>query len=79
MKTISVGDFKSRFSQVLEWIQKGEEVVISYGRKKKEVAVLVDIRKYQKPNKRKLGQLDGKASARFAPDFKMTDEELLAP
>lgn len=44
MKVISVSEFKSRFSQILEWIKNGEEVVISYGRKKKEVAVLVDIR-----------------------------------
>lgn len=77
MKTVSVGEFKSKFALVLEWIKNGEEVIISYGRKKKEVAVLMDIAKYNKPGKRKLGLLKGKATARFADTFKMSTEEFL--
>lgn len=77
MKSISVGEFKSKFSLVLEWIKSGEEVTISYGRKKKAVAVLMGIEKYKKPAKRKLGILEGKAKVAFADDFKMTTEEFL--
>jgi len=77
MKTISVGEFKSRFSQILEWIQKGEEVVVSYGRKKEEVAVLIDIKKFRKPKKRKLGPLEGKGSFKIHKDFEMSTQELL--
>lgn len=77
MKTISVGEFKSKFSQILDWIRKGEEVVVSYGRKKEEVAVLVDIRKYKKPKRRKLGPLEGKGTFKIHNDFEMSSDELL--
>ena len=77
MKTISVGEFKSKFSQILDWIRKGEEVVVSYGRKKEEVAVLVDIRKFRKPRRRKLGPLEGKGSFKIHDDFEMSSNELL--
>ena len=77
MKTISVGEFKSKFSMILDWIRKGEEVVVSYGRKKEEVAVLVDIKKYKKSQKRKLGILEGKGSFKIHKNFEMTTEELL--
>lgn len=62
---------------ILEWIKNGEEVVISYGRKKKEVAVIIDINKFRKPKKRKLGILQGKATAKFKGDFKISTEEFL--
>ncbi len=77
MKTISVGEFKSKFAQILEWIQKGESVIVSYGRKKEEVAVLVDIKNYRKPKKRKLGTLQGKGNFKIHKDFEMSAEELL--
>ncbi len=77
MKIISVGEFKSKFSLILEWIKDGEDVIISYGRKKKEVAVIVDINKFRKPKKRKLGILEGVAKARFKKDFKISTEDFL--
>jgi antitoxin (DNA-binding transcriptional repressor) of toxin-antitoxin stability system len=77
MKTISVGEFKTKFAQILQWIQKGEGVVVSYGRKKQKVAVLVDIKKFRKPKKRKLGTLEGKGNFKIHKDFEMTAEELL--
>ena len=77
MKTISVGEFKSKFSQILDWIRKGEEVVVSYGRKKEEVAVLIDIKKFRKPRRRKLGPLEGKGTFKIHDDFEMSTKELL--
>jgi antitoxin (DNA-binding transcriptional repressor) of toxin-antitoxin stability system len=77
MKTISVGEFKSKFSQILDWIRRGEEVVVAYGRKKEEVAVLVDIRKFRKPRRRKLGPLEGKGSFKIHDNFEMSANELL--
>ena len=75
MKVITVGEFKARLSQIIERILKGEEYVISYGRKKKKIFKVVPY-KEEKP-KRKLGSLEGKATATFSKDWKMTTEEFL--
>jgi antitoxin (DNA-binding transcriptional repressor) of toxin-antitoxin stability system len=77
MKIISVGEFKSKFSQILDWIQNGEEVIVSYGRKKEEVAVLIDIKKHRKSARRKFGILEGKSSFKIHKGFEMTDEDVL--
>lgn len=77
MTTLTVGSLKSRFSEVLSQIEQGREFAVSYGRKKKKVAVIIPFEKYQKTNVRRLGLLNGKLAYRFLPDFKMTDSELL--
>ncbi len=41
MTTISVGEIKPRFSDVIRQIRKGREFVISFGRKKEKVAMLI--------------------------------------
>lgn len=78
MKSLSVGEFKAQFSEVLELIQKGESVGVLYGKSKRPVAKLVPMNgsKPQK-KKRKLGIWEGKVKFVFADNFKMTDEELL--
>jgi antitoxin (DNA-binding transcriptional repressor) of toxin-antitoxin stability system len=77
MKTLNVGVLKSRFSEVLEHIKKGEEIVISFGKKKEKIAVIIPFKDYQK-GKRKLGLLQGKAKCSIGTDFEMTEEELLS-
>jgi prevent-host-death family protein len=77
MKTMQVGELKAHFSEVLEEVKKGNEIGISYGRKKETVAVLVPFDQYQNKKKRKLGVLRGKGSVVIKDDFKMTDEEFL--
>ncbi len=77
MKTFQVGELKSKFSQVLEYLKNGEEVTISFGKKKEKVAVIVPYAKYKKSIKRKLGILKNKASFEIHADFTITDEELL--
>jgi prevent-host-death family protein len=76
---LQVADFKANFSAVLDRVRDGDEIVLSYGRKKEKVAVLVPYEKYRKKRdkkfKRKAGTLEGKGEVIFMPDFKITDEE----
>ncbi len=76
MKTMSVGEFKTHFSDVLKRVLAGEEIGISYGKRKEIVARLVpkaDIKK----SRRKIGILEGKGKVKFGAAFKMTEEEFL--
>jgi hypothetical protein len=76
MKVITVGEFKSRMAFFIERILKGEEFIVSYGRKKNKIFKVSPI-KEEKPFKRKLGVLEGKATATFSEDWEMSEEELL--
>jgi antitoxin (DNA-binding transcriptional repressor) of toxin-antitoxin stability system len=75
MKTMSVGEFKTHFSEVIEQVKGGEEIAVTYGKKKEVVAYFIKD-KPQKPG-RKLGILEGKVEVIFKPDFEMTTEEFL--
>lgn len=75
MKTFAVGDFKTHFSEMIERVRSGEEIIISYGKKKENVAVLIPYAAY-KTKKIRLGLLQDK-SFKIHADFKMTEEELL--
>jgi prevent-host-death family protein len=77
MKSLPVGELKAQFSEVLEKVQQGESFEIVYGKKKKPVAKIVPINGGKRKKKRKLGAWEGKVKVTFAPNFKMTDEELL--
>jgi hypothetical protein len=76
MKTMTVGEFKSHFSEVLEQVKAGVGFVVTYGRKKDIVGYFLPESQLLKP-KRKLGLLEGKAKVTFKPDFKMTEDEFL--
>lgn len=76
MYQLTVGQFKSKFSEVLEKVLKGESVGITYGKSKKKVAAFIPY-KNLKQKKFRLGLLEGKASFRIHKDFKMSDEEFL--
>ena len=76
MKTLTVGELKANFSDVLSTVLKtGEAVVISYGKKKERVAALVPINQVKPASKRVLGTLSSKASVTFKPNFDLSDEE----
>ncbi len=77
MKTLPVGEFKTHFSEVLEDIKKGDEVAISYGKKKEKIAVLVPYAKYAGKSTRTIGILEKKASYRISDDFSISEEEFL--
>lgn len=76
MKTLSVGDLKTNFSEVLKAVQLGEEFAIAFGKRKEVIAYLIP-RHLRKKENRRIGVLEGKASVMFKGDFKMTSEELL--
>ena len=73
---MTVGEFKTHFSEVLEQVKSGIGIAVTYGRKKEIVGYFLP--ESGKPNgKRRLGLMKGKSSAIFKPDFKITEEELL--
>ena len=79
MRNVTIGEFKSRFSLLLNLVRQGEEIVISYGRKKEKVAVVIPYRRDDTgKGPRDLGILKGKGTYRIKDDFKMTEEEFLA-
>ena len=75
MEILSVGEFKANFSEVLKKVISGEEIGISYGKKKEVVAKIVP--KETKMPKRKIGIMEGKGKVTFGNDFKMTEKEFL--
>lgn len=76
MKTVTIGEFKTNLSSYAEMIQKGEELVVTHGRKKKKIFRVLPFTEV-KPKKRKLGMLNGKVKVKFSKDFKITTEEFL--
>lgn len=77
MKSLSVGEIKTQFSDILEKVQQGESFGITYGKSKKLVAEINPPKTQKSKKKRKLGIWEGKVEYTFEDNFKMTDEELL--
>ena len=78
MQTMTVGEVKAHFSETLDLVQKGEDIVISFGKRKEKVAVLVPFSRYAQKQERTLGLLAGRASFIIKDGFKLDDHELLA-
>ena len=78
MQSISVGELKARFSEILEQVRKGEEIIISFGKKRKKVAVLLPYDRFTPKQERKLGLLRDRGACVIHEGFKITDEEMLA-
>jgi len=74
MISVTVGDFKSRFSDYLDSVINGEDVEILYGRAKKPVAKFTKIKETEKRN---IGTLDGISSFFEIEDGKISMEEFL--
>jgi prevent-host-death family protein len=77
METLKVGELKSKFSHILQRVQAGEEIIISFGKKERKIAVLVPYDKYFSDSPRPLGILKGKAKCKIGDDFQINDEELI--
>lgn len=77
MRTLTIGELKTHFSEVLEHVKQGETVVISYGRKKEKVAALIPYWQLEPAKPRPLGLLEGRAQCRLSKNFSLSDEELL--
>lgn len=76
MKTMTVGEFKAHFSDVIDQVKAGEQIEVTYGRKKEVVGYFKPVTSENLP-KRKLGLLKGKGEAIFMPDFKMDETDFL--
>ena len=73
METYSVGEFKTRFSEMIEKVKAGQSIGVTYGKKKELIGVFEP--KKPRAKKRKLGMLKGKISYKFKEDFKFSSEE----
>lgn len=76
MKTLPVGELKTHFSEILDDIKSGEEIIVTYGKKKENIAVIIPYTSYKKKNKINLGLLSNKKMT-ISSNFKITEEELL--
>ena len=78
MKTMTVGELKAQFSEVLGQIVKnGEPVAISYGKKKEKIAAIIPYSQLKPQSERLLGLMRGRASCVIHDDFALSDEEML--
>jgi antitoxin (DNA-binding transcriptional repressor) of toxin-antitoxin stability system len=77
MKTYGIGELKANLPAVLEQVRRGEEIAVSYGRRKENVALIVPFVHRGGGKVRPLGILKGKARCRIRKDFFIGDEELL--
>lgn len=77
MKSMTVGEFKSQFSAVLEIVRRGGSVAVCYGRRRQPLAVLVPARPSRNGAGRRLGVLASKARAVFMGEWSVSDEDLL--
>jgi prevent-host-death family protein len=75
MKTFPVGEFKTHFSEIIERVRSGEEIIITYGKKKENVAVVIPYAAY-KTKRIRLGLLQDR-SFKIHDDFEMTEVALL--
>lgn len=76
IKKMTVGDFKSHFSEAIDWVKSGKKIAVTFGKKKEVVGYFVP-EAMGNEKKRQLGKLEGSASATFKDNFKMTEEEFL--
>ena len=77
MKTLPVGELKTNFSKVISDVKSGEKIVVTYGKKRESVAVIIPYKEYINKNIIDLGLLSSK-KMRIHENFKMTEEELLS-
>ncbi len=41
MQTVQVGEFKARFSEMIDSVRAGQTIVVAYGRNHEKVAALI--------------------------------------
>ncbi len=77
MQEVTVGELKANFSEYLERVSRGEEITISFGKKRKRVAVLLPYDRHARGSERRLGLLKVRGRCVIRKGFKFTDEEML--
>ena len=69
--TLSVTEFKVQFSNVIKCVKAGEEIIVTYGRKKQIVGVFKQRERKKMPD-RKIGIYDNMQGYKMAEDFNLT-------
>jgi len=78
MKTMTVGELKAQFSEVLgQMVKNGEPVAISFGKKKQKIAAIIPYSQLKPQTERALGLMKGRARCVIHDDFALDDEEML--
>ena len=77
MKTLPVAEIRTNFSALLNEVESGSEIGITFGRKKETIAVIIPIDEYKKIKARKLGTLEGKVKVEFSDNWAITEEEFI--
>ena len=75
MKTLTIADMKTQFSDVIDEVMNGEQFQIVFGMSKKPVAMIVPVQNQNKS--RKIGILNGKAVFKTNENSKISEEEFL--
>ncbi|MEA2085211.1 MAG: type II toxin-antitoxin system Phd/YefM family antitoxin [Thermodesulfobacteriota bacterium] len=78
MQTLTIGEVKTSFSEVLKKVRSGQKIVISYGKKREKVAVIVPYSAYASTQERSLGLLKYRAKCIIHDDFEISEKEMLA-
>lgn len=78
METLTIGELKTNFSEVLKKVKSGQKIGISYGKKREKVAVIVPYSDYVSTPERSLGLLKDRARCIIHDDFEITEEEMVA-
>ena len=78
MQTLTIGELKASFSEVLKKLRSGQEIVISYGKKREKVAVIIPYSAYVSKPERSLGLLKDRAGCMIHDDFEISEKEMLA-
>jgi antitoxin (DNA-binding transcriptional repressor) of toxin-antitoxin stability system len=79
MKTLTVGELKAQFSEVLnQLVKNGEPVAISFGKRKQKIAAIIPYSQLKPQTGRELGLLKGRARCVIHDDFALADEDLLS-
>lgn len=76
MKTMTVADFKSHFSEVIDQVKTGEKIKVTYGKTKEVIGYFIAQIPQNHP-KRELGLLSGKANVNFNSDFELSEDDFL--
>jgi len=78
MQTLTIGELKTSFSEVLKKVRSGQKVVISYGKKREKVAVIIPYSADISASERNLGLLKNRAECIIHNDFEISEKEMLA-
>ncbi|MDR1833848.1 MAG: type II toxin-antitoxin system Phd/YefM family antitoxin [Propionibacteriaceae bacterium] len=77
MTSIPIAEAKARFSEVIRQVELGNEIIVTRGVGKEEVAAVIPIAKYRTSPGITLGAVSGWGEITIADDWEITDGELL--